>query len=62
MSIDRARDEAPREYEPNLDDERVVPLREDDEEPLPPPTIDPDERVETAIEDGDVALDDERRD
>ncbi|PJJ72580.1 hypothetical protein CLV46_2152 [Diaminobutyricimonas aerilata] len=62
MSIDRARDDAPREYEPNLEDERVVPLLDDDDEPLPPPTIDPDERVETDIEDGDVSLDDERRD
>jgi hypothetical protein len=35
-----------REYEPNPDDERVEPLLEDDDEPIPPPTLDPDERVE----------------
>lgn len=33
-----------REYEPNPDDEREVELEE--EPKLPPPTIDPDERVE----------------
>ena len=32
------------EYEPNPDDERDVPLEED--EPSPPPTIDPEERIE----------------
>ncbi|MER3387171.1 MAG: hypothetical protein RIC81_11350 [Microcella pacifica] len=34
-----------REYEPNSDDEREVDL-DANEETLPPPTIDPDERVE----------------
>ncbi|MBU1251483.1 MULTISPECIES: hypothetical protein [Microcella] len=34
-----------REYEPNSDDEREVDL-DASEETLPPPTIDPDERVE----------------
>jgi hypothetical protein len=32
------------EYDPKPEDERPVPL--DDEEPSPPPTLDPDERVE----------------
>lgn len=45
------------DYEPNLEDERPVPL--DEEEPSPPPTIDPDERVETN-EGDDIPLDDER--
>jgi hypothetical protein len=50
-----------REYDPNFDDEREVPLLEDDEMPAPPPTIDPDEAIEVddredlAVED----LDDE---
>ncbi len=34
-----------REYEPNLEDERVEVL-DDDAEPVPPPTLDPEERVE----------------
>lgn len=32
------------DYEPNPDDERPVPLEED--EPSPPPTLDPEERIE----------------
>lgn len=47
------------EYEPNLEDEREVPIDDDVEFELPPATIDPDERVE---EDDleDIPLDDER--
>jgi hypothetical protein len=45
------------EYDPNPDDERPVPLEE--EEPSPPPTLDPEERVEEEESD-DVPLDDER--
>lgn len=47
------------EYEPNLEDEREVPIDDDVELELPPATIDPDERVE---EDDleDIPLDDER--
>jgi hypothetical protein len=44
------------EYEPNPDDERDVPL--DEEEPSPPPTIDPEERVEET--DTEFVEDDER--
>jgi hypothetical protein len=44
------------EYEPNPDDERDVPL--DEEEPSPPPTIDPEERVEET--DAELVEDDER--
>jgi hypothetical protein len=46
-----------REYEPNLDDEREEDLS-DEPEKMPPPTIDPDERIE-AEDDDDV--DGERR-
>ncbi|MBN9141798.1 MAG: hypothetical protein J0H23_13330 [Micrococcales bacterium] len=45
------------EYDPNPDDERPVPLEE--EEPSPPPTLDPEERVEEDEPD-DIPLDDER--
>lgn len=45
------------EYDLNPEDERPFPLEE--EEPSPPPTLDPDERVEV-VEDDDVPLDDER--
>lgn len=53
------RDPDPREFEPNLEDEREVPLVEEDDglEP-PPPTLDPEERVE--LVDDDIPLDDER--
>ena len=47
------------DYQPNPDDERPVPLEE--EEPSPPPTLDPEERVEEEIDD-DPGLDDERVD
>ncbi len=45
------------DYEPNSDDERPVQLDED--EPSPPPTLDPEERVEEEGDD-DPGLDDER--
>lgn len=45
------------DYEPNPDDERPVPL--EDDEPSPPPTLDAEERVEE-IEDDDPGLDDAR--
>jgi|GEM_PF-1817027 len=45
------------DYEPNPDDERPVELVE--EEPSPPPTLDPEERVEDDETD-DPVLDDER--
>jgi len=47
------------DYEPNPDDERPVPLEED--EPSPPPTLDPEERVEEE-DDDDPGVDDERTD
>ena len=34
-----------REYEPNPEDERVE-ILDDDHEPVAPPTLDPDERIE----------------
>lgn len=40
-----------KEYEPTLDDERVVVLLADDEAPLAPATIDPEERIEIEGED-----------
>jgi hypothetical protein len=46
------------EYEPNPDDERIEPLEPEDELP-PPPTLDPDERIE-ALDEAEVALDDDR--
>jgi hypothetical protein len=53
------RDPYSAEYEPNLEDERIEPLEEDDELTPPPPTLDPDERIEE-VEDEDVVLDDDR--
>lgn len=47
------------EYEPNPEDERIEPLETEDEQSPPPPTLDPDERIEEADE-GDVVLDDDR--
>jgi hypothetical protein len=47
------------EYEPNPDDERIEPLEPEDELPPPPPTLDPDERIE-ALDEAEVALDDDR--
>ena len=47
------------DYEPNPDDERPVPL--EDDEPSPPPTLDPEERVEEE-DDDDPGVDDERID
>ena len=47
------------DYEPNLDDDRVVDLGDEGELPAPPPTLDPDELLEDS--DDDVPpLDDER--
>ncbi|MGB3911387.1 MAG: hypothetical protein WBL06_13030 [Pseudolysinimonas sp.] len=47
------------EYEPNPDDERIEPLETDDDVQPPPPTLDPDERIEQT-DDRDIALDDDR--
>ena len=47
------------EYEPNPEDERVEPLETDDDVQPPPPTLDPDERIE-AEADAAAALDDDR--
>ena len=47
------------EYEPNAEDERIEPLETDDDVTPPPPTLDPDERIE-AVDEADVALDDDR--
>lgn len=44
-----------REYEPNLEDEREEDLS-DEPEKMPPPTIDPDERIEAPDEDDDSDL------
>ena len=44
MSIDR-------EWEQNPDDERIVEIDDDADIPAPPPTIDPDERIEETEED-----------
>jgi hypothetical protein len=49
------------EYEPNLEDERVVDLGDEGELPAPPPTLDPDERLEDARDD-EPPRDDERDD
>lgn len=49
-----------REYEPNLEDERVVDLGDEGEPPAPPPTVDPDERVELADDEESPPNDDER--
>ncbi|HEV7955914.1 MAG: hypothetical protein JWL94_2187 [Microbacteriaceae bacterium] len=48
-----------REYEPNLDDDRIVDLIEEDEHKPPLPTLDPDERVEASDEEL-PPLDDDR--
>ncbi|MDQ4138489.1 MAG: hypothetical protein M3116_06555 [Actinomycetota bacterium] len=54
------RDADPREFEPNLEDQREVPLvEEDDGLELPPATLDPDERIELT-DDDEIPLDDER--
>lgn len=50
-------DSMDREFESNADDEREVDLDEDGE-PTPPPTLDPEERIED--EDDEPLLDDER--
>jgi hypothetical protein len=48
-----------REYEPNIEDERLVDIGDDGEPSAPPPTLDPDERLEDR--DDDIApLDDDR--
>ncbi|MER3388890.1 MAG: hypothetical protein RJQ01_02545 [Microcella sp.] len=50
-----------REYEPHSDDEREVDLDPIDET-LPPPTIDPDERVELpGVEHGEQPVDEDDR-
>lgn len=49
-----------REYEPIADDERIEPLVEGDELPAPPPTLDPEERIEVDDEEDEVLPDDER--
>jgi hypothetical protein len=49
-----------REYEPVADDEREVPLDDDDEE-LPRPTVDANEQIdETEADPEPIGLDDER--
>jgi hypothetical protein len=53
------RDPYSAEYEPNLEDERIEPLETDDEQAPPPPTLDPDERIEE-VDDRQVLLDDDR--
>jgi hypothetical protein len=54
------RDPDPREFEPNPEDEREVPLDEDEDGfETPPPTLDPEERLEAEAPD-DAPLDDER--
>lgn len=47
------------EYEPNAEDERIEPLEPDDEQAPPPPTLDPDERIEV-LDDDAPAFDDDR--
>ena len=47
------------DYEPNPDDERVVDLADEGEPPAPPPTLDPEERVED-VEEQLPRLDDDR--
>lgn len=46
-------------YEPNSEDERIEPLDTDEDETPPPPTLDPDERIE-AVADDAPAFDDDR--
>jgi hypothetical protein len=48
-----------REYQIDPDDEREVDLEKEGGEPIAPPTIDPDERVE-ADEGDEMPLDEER--
>jgi len=48
-----------RDYEPNPEDERLVDLGEEGELPAPPPTVDPDERIE--FDDDEVAANDADR-
>jgi hypothetical protein len=50
-----------REYEPNIDDDRLVDLGDEGEPAAPPPTLDPDERFEDRDDDV-VSLDVERED
>jgi hypothetical protein len=47
------------EYEPNPEDERIEPLEPEDELTAPPPTLDPDERIEAEADDA-PGLDDDR--
>jgi len=47
------------EYETNPDDERPVDLTDEGELPAPPPTLDPEERLED-IEDNLTPYDDDR--
>ncbi len=54
------RDPDSMEYEPNPEDERIEPLVTDDELTSPPPTLDPDERIEEVADEDDVLLDDDR--
>lgn len=56
--MDGVGDSIDREFEPVADDERVVDLDEDGE-PTPPPTLDPDERIEDEYDD-EPRSDDER--
>jgi hypothetical protein len=54
------RDPDSMEYEPNPEDERIEPLETDDELTPPPPTLDPDERIEGVADEDDILLDDDR--
>lgn len=47
------------DFERNPDDEREVDLSDGTEEPSPPPTLDPEERVEVE-DDDDAPLDEDR--
>lgn len=47
------------EYEPNPEDERIEPLETDDDALPPPPTLDPDERIEL-VDDDAPPFDDDR--
>ncbi len=52
-----------REYEPNPEDERIVDLSDEGDLPPPPPTVDPDERLEVSELDEESEIppmDDER--
>ena len=44
-----------REYEPNLEDDRVVDIDDEADVPTPPPTIDPEERIEEGENDAQQA-------